>query len=416
MAEQPSSVSDAARVRAFLRLLVPDGGGLEAFAFCADARADHGHQRVVKSGSNLRTFDLFGGILSAHMGQLAASFHRLPAGHRDRRTARTLPGMVAAVQGICLSGLRIVAPDPAARLGTVGDHHVPGIGDSHRIPDVPRLLLCDDAQYDARGRIDRRVLRSRRLLSRSKKTASVLARDCARRDAFHLHGTADFGRRRVVFLGCRRDGIGPVRPRISDQYVLHHGAVSDDGDWHDHPRGGGVRDQRSGAHFRQLPDAMAGARVGHGGRKVNRAPLPTHDRPSAAAKAPVSPSPARHKGEIRIVNVVKIYGSETASIRAVDNCTFDVPAGKITVVVGPSGCGKTTLLNAIAGFHSITSGTIYLDDALLCGPGRPSAAPGPDRIVVFQNGALFPWKTIIENVAFGPMMQGRLSKKQAFEK
>src|SRR6516164_58860 len=324
--------------------------------------------------------------------------------------------MVTAVQGICLSGLRIVAPDPAARLGTVGDHHVPGIGDSHRIPDVPRLLLCDDAQYDARGRIDRRVLRSRRLLSRSKKTASVLARDCARRDAFHLHGTADFGRRRVVFLGCRRDGIGPVRPRISDQYVLHHGAVSDDGDWHDHPRGGGVRDQRSGAHFRQLPDAMAGARVGHGGRKVNRAPLPTHDRPSAAAKAPVSPSPARHKGEIRIVNVVKIYGSETARIRAVDNCTFDVPAGKITVVVGPSGCGKTTLINAIAGFYSISSGTIRLDDEVLCGPGRAKAEPGPDRIVVFQNGALFPWKTIIDNVAFGPMVQGRLNRKQANEK
>ena len=44
--------------------------------------------------------------------------------------------MVTAVQGICLSGLRIVAPDPAARLGAVGDHHVPGLGDSHRIPDV----------------------------------------------------------------------------------------------------------------------------------------------------------------------------------------------------------------------------------------------------------------------------------------
>jgi len=85
-------------------------------------------------------------------------------------------------------------------------------------------------------------------------------------------------------------------------------------------------------------------------------------------------------------------------------------------VVGPSGCGKTTLLNAIAGFHSISSGTIHLDGTLLCGPGRPKADPGPDRIVVFQNGALFPWKTIIQNVAFGPMMQGRLNKKQAFEK
>src|SRR6202022_899319 len=98
------------------------------------------------------------------------------------------------------------------------------------------------------------------------------------------------------------------------------------------------------------------------------------------------PEPSR-KGEIRIADVVKIYGSETAGIRAVDDCTFDVPAGKITVCVGPSGCGKTTLLNAIAGFHSITSGSIYLDDEMLCGPGKLKAQPGPDRIVVFQNGA-----------------------------
>ncbi len=121
-------------------------------------------------------------------------------------------------------------------------------------------------------------------------------------------------------------------------------------------------------------------------------------------------------GAIRIANVVKIYGSEAVGIRAVDDCSVEVPAGKITVVVGPSGCGKTTLLNAIAGFHSITSGAIYLDDTVLCGPGRLKADPGPDRIVVFQNGALFPWKTIIENVAFGPIVQGSLSRKEALEK
>jgi NitT/TauT family transport system ATP-binding protein len=93
-----------------------------------------------------------------------------------------------------------------------------------------------------------------------------------------------------------------------------------------------------------------------------------------------------------------------------------VPAGEITVVVGPSGCGKTTLLNAIAGFHSISSGEIWLDDELLCGPGKVKAEPGPDRIVVFQNGALFPWKTNIENVAFGPMVQGSMGKTEAYEK
>ena len=86
------------------------------------------------------------------------------------------------------------------------------------------------------------------------------------------------------------------------------------------------------------------------------------------------------------------------------------------MIVGPSGCGKTTLLNAIAGFHSISSGAIYMDGEMLCGPGKPMAEPGSDRIVVFQNGALFPWKTNLENVAFGPLMQGKMSKKEAYEK
>jgi sulfonate transport system ATP-binding protein len=132
---------------------------------------------------------------------------------------------------------------------------------------------------------------------------------------------------------------------------------------------------------------------------------------------PPLPKPGElRKGELRICDVVKIYGAQSTGVLAVDHCSFDVPAGEITVVVGPSGCGKTTLLNAIAGFHSISSGTIYLDGEVLCGPGKLKAGPGPDRIVVFQNGALFPWKTVIENVAFGPFVQGTLSKRESREK
>ena len=77
-----------------------------------------------------------------------------------------------------------------------------------------------------------------------------------------------------------------------------------------------------------------------------------------------------------------------------------------------SGCGKTTLLNAIAGFHDITAGEIYLDGALLCS-GKKMADPGADRIVVFQHGALFPWYTVMENVIYGPVVQGQLSTPQA---
>jgi NitT/TauT family transport system ATP-binding protein len=141
---------------------------------------------------------------------------------------------------------------------------------------------------------------------------------------------------------------------------------------------------------------------------VSVQPVPSRGFPPAAARS--------RTGGVRINDVVKIYGTSDTGVLAVDHCTFDVQPGKITVVVGPSGCGKTTLLNAIAGFHSISSGSIYLDDEILCGPARLKAQPGPDRIVVFQNGALFPWKTNIENVTFGPVMQGKLSRAEAYEK
>lgn len=120
-----------------------------------------------------------------------------------------------------------------------------------------------------------------------------------------------------------------------------------------------------------------------------------------------------NRGAIRIDDVVKVYDPEGAAVVAVDHCSLEVPAGEICMLVGPSGCGKTSLLNAIAGFHDITSGSIFLDDEMLCGPGKPMARPGSDRVVVFQNGALFPWKTVLDNVTFGPVVQGRLSRRQA---
>ena len=121
-------------------------------------------------------------------------------------------------------------------------------------------------------------------------------------------------------------------------------------------------------------------------------------------------------GAIRIEDVVKVYDPDGAAVMAVDHCSLDIKAGEICMIVGPSGCGKTTLLNAIAGFHSISSGRIYLDNQLLCGPEKPMADPGSDRIVVFQNGALFPWKSNLDNVAFGPLMQGKMSRKEIYEK
>ena len=121
-------------------------------------------------------------------------------------------------------------------------------------------------------------------------------------------------------------------------------------------------------------------------------------------------------GALSIKNVTKVYDPEGVNVKAVDNCSMEIEGGEVCMIVGPSGCGKTTLLNSIAGFHSITEGSIHLDNELLCGPEKPMAAQGADRMVVFQHGALFPWKTLQENVAYGPTVQKTLGAKEAMSK
>ena len=147
--------------------------------------------------------------------------------------------------------------------------------------------------------------------------------------------------------------------------------------------------------------------------------LVTND-PAPARATPTQPKmtgPATQtRGAISIRNVTKIYDPDGVNVMAVDNCSMEVAPGEVCMIVGPSGCGKTTLLNAIAGFHSITSGEIWLDGVMLCGPGKPIASQAADRMVVFQHGALFPWKTLAENVAYGPIVQKKMTKKEALEK
>ena len=118
-------------------------------------------------------------------------------------------------------------------------------------------------------------------------------------------------------------------------------------------------------------------------------------------------------GTLSIRKVGKSYGANGRHVVAVEDCSLEIPAGQLHVIVGPSGCGKTTLLNAVAGFHDISFGEIRLDDVVLCGPGRPLAAPGADRVVVFQSSALFPWRTVVDNVAYGLVVQGRMSRRDA---
>jgi NitT/TauT family transport system ATP-binding protein len=106
---------------------------------------------------------------------------------------------------------------------------------------------------------------------------------------------------------------------------------------------------------------------------------------------------------LTIRDVAKTYGD----VNALQGCSLEIEPGEVHVIAGPSGCGKTTLLNAIAGFHPITGGEIALD-------GEPlPPAPGGERVVVFQHSTLFPWRTVLDNVIYGPVAQGRLTKAQA---
>lgn len=121
------------------------------------------------------------------------------------------------------------------------------------------------------------------------------------------------------------------------------------------------------------------------------------------------------EGRLSIRNVGKIYDPNGAAVLALQDCDVEVEAGEFLAIVGPSGCGKSTLMNAIAGFDNVTSGEILLDGAPLATPDR-APRPGSDRVVVFQNGALFPWKTVVDNVMYGPLIQGQLSKTAARDK
>lgn len=87
-------------------------------------------------------------------------------------------------------------------------------------------------------------------------------------------------------------------------------------------------------------------------------------------------------------------------VHALSNVSFDLAGGRLLSLLGPSGCGKTTLLNILAGFLAPTGGSVTLG-------GEPITGPDKNRGMVFQQGALFEWLTVEENITFGPRMNGR---------
>jgi len=102
---------------------------------------------------------------------------------------------------------------------------------------------------------------------------------------------------------------------------------------------------------------------------------------------------------IQLSGLRKEYAADGRSVVALDGLDLAVCANEFTVVVGPSGCGKTTLLYLVAGFEKPTSGRVLVR-------GQEVTSPGRDRGVVFQDLALFPWRTVLGNIAFGLETQG----------
>jgi len=93
------------------------------------------------------------------------------------------------------------------------------------------------------------------------------------------------------------------------------------------------------------------------------------------------------------------------SLIALQNVSLDIPAAKLTAILGPSGCGKTTLLKVIAGLIKPTSGSVKVR-------GKEIEGPGPDRALVFQDFALLPWATVLQNVGFGLRARGVPKKER----
>jgi NitT/TauT family transport system ATP-binding protein len=103
--------------------------------------------------------------------------------------------------------------------------------------------------------------------------------------------------------------------------------------------------------------------------------------------------------KIGVRNLNKVFPLGSSQFAALTDVDLDVADGEFVTVVGPSGCGKSTLMNIVAGLEEQTSGNVLVD-------GKPISGPNPERGVIFQQYALFPWLTVRKNVEFGLQIAG----------
>lgn len=104
-------------------------------------------------------------------------------------------------------------------------------------------------------------------------------------------------------------------------------------------------------------------------------------------------------GSIRFDKVDKVFGPISGGVKALDDINLEIADKEFVAIVGPSGCGKTTCLRMVAGFEPPSAGIVSVN-------GKAVTEPGPDRAVVFQQFALFPWKTVRDNIDLGLRNKG----------
>jgi NitT/TauT family transport system ATP-binding protein len=110
------------------------------------------------------------------------------------------------------------------------------------------------------------------------------------------------------------------------------------------------------------------------------------------------------RGHIMIDDVTIAFGSGAKKNTAVEATSLEIEPGQFVCILGPSGCGKSTLLNSVAGYIKPAGGRVLVD-------GKEVTQPGPDRGMVFQQYSLFPWKTVHQNIAFGPKIAGHSQRE-----
>lgn len=124
-----------------------------------------------------------------------------------------------------------------------------------------------------------------------------------------------------------------------------------------------------------------------------------------------SEGPSSHNASSKLVleHISKSFRTSSLNVQALDDVTLRIAEGEFVCLVGPSGCGKSTLLNIIAGLDRPDRGLVQAD-------GQTIAGPGPHRLMMFQEAALFPWLTVLGNVLFGLKLSNGLNAAERQEK